>query len=112
MLGPTASKVAASAVLLLVPAIGTKSLRGSIAENSPPPITSATIEANSLLVATLANGEVETHWLPKDVCERVVAELASGSKVSGIRSDGTRLPLERASCSLRNAQLDIPATTP
>ena len=112
MLGPTASKVAVSAVLLLLPAIGAKSSRGSVAESSPPPIASAAIEANSLLIATLANGEVETHWLPQGVCERVVAEMKFGSEVSGVRSDGTRLRLERASCSLRNAQLGIPATTP
>ncbi len=85
--------------------------RGSIAEVSPAPIASSggvDSGQSALLVATLANGTVETQWLPEEMCERVVLELRTGSAVAGVTADGTRLPIERANCSLRSAQLADP----
>lgn len=109
MFGPTASKVAVSAVLMLVPVIGAERMRGSVAEVSPAPLAGvAELSPSALLVATLANGEVETHWVPRQVCERVVSELRAGSTVAGVTEDGTRLTIARANCSLRSAQLTDP----
>jgi hypothetical protein len=107
MLGTTASKIAVSAVLMLVPVIGAEGWRGSVAEVSPPPLagTEADAGTSALLVATLTNGNVETHWVPRQVCERVVSELRAGSTVAGVTEDGTRLTIARANCSLRSAKL-------
>jgi hypothetical protein len=69
---------------------------------------SAHTEAKSLLVATLANGEIQRHWLPQTICERIVSQLQAGSKISAITSEGTVVNIERANCSLRNSQLTFP----
>ena len=70
-----------------------------------PAEQSARTEANSLLVATLANGEIQLHWLPQRICERIVSQLHAGSKISAITSEGTVVNIDRANCSLRNSQL-------
>ena len=75
----------------------------------PPPLRSARADTNSLLVATLTNGEIQAHWLPKQICERIVSELRAGSKISAISSDGTAFDIARANCSLRNSQLGFPS---
>ena len=105
MIGTIASKITAAAALLLVSAISAETLRGSIAEISPPPIAPVDPNPDAMLVATMTNGEIETHWLPRKVCERVASELRAGSRVSGTRQDGTQMFISRANCSLRNAQL-------
>ena len=74
-----------------------------------PPRQSARTDANSLLVATLANGEIQPHWLPQPICERIVSQLHAGSKISAITLDGAVVNIERANCSLRNSQLGFPS---
>src|SRR4029078_8482480 len=37
---------------------------------------------------------------PSGVCERVASEIGAVSSVAGVRSDGTKLAIQRARCSL------------
>jgi hypothetical protein len=76
-----------------------------------PPLRIARADTDSLLIATLSNGEIQSHWLQQPICERIVSELRAASKVSAISSDGTVLNIERANCSLRNSQLGFPVAS-
>jgi hypothetical protein len=105
MFGTTASKVAASLAAVTIPALGVGIVGGSVAAIPPPPSINTGLDPNVLLVATLANGQLETHWLPRKVCSQIVAALRAGNTVAGIRFDGTRMMIDRANCSLRSAQL-------
>jgi hypothetical protein len=73
-----------------------------------PPRQSVRADADSLLVATLENGEIQSHWLPQLICERIVSQLHAGRKISAISFDGTVANIEKANCSLRNSQLNFP----
>ena len=105
MFGTTASKVTTLLVVVIMLALGAGIVSGSVAAIPPPPSIRAGIDPNALLVVTLANGEIETHWLLRQVCDRIVSAVRAGNTVAGVRSDGTRMMIDRANCSLRSAQL-------
>jgi hypothetical protein len=62
-------------------------------------------EGEALLVATLNSGEIEMHWIPPALCERIASELAAGSSVSGVRIDGTKVFVAKANCSVGRMKL-------
>ena len=62
-------------------------------------------ESNSLLLATLSSGEIEFHWLPHAICERVALEVAARSLVWGVRFDGSRVLVSSAQCRPGNSEL-------
>ena len=105
MFGTTASKLTASLAVVIMPALGAGIVGGSVATIPPPPSIDGGVDPNVLLVAALANGETETHWLPRKVCNQIVSALRAGNTVAGVRFDGTRMMIDRANCSLRSAQL-------
>jgi len=105
LFGSTISKLAVSGALLAAPLVAAVNYNGSIADVSPLPPIAGPHETDALLVATLADGNIETQWLPRRVCEQITSELRAKAVVTSLRSDGTRLQIAQANCSLRNAQL-------
>jgi hypothetical protein len=53
-----------------MPALGAGIISGSVAAIQPPPSINGAVDPNVLLVATPANGEIETHWLPPKVSNK------------------------------------------
>ncbi|WP_045836674.1 hypothetical protein [Hyphomicrobium sp. 99] len=99
MLGTTASKIVAS-VVLIASATSTASLPTK-PDYSSRQDTPVALDSASLLVATLQNGEIQTQWMPRDVCEHVVSAVLSGDAVAGVRADGVKVFIARANCSTR-----------
>jgi hypothetical protein len=106
MFGATASKLIASLVLVVATAGATANGGRSI------PMAAALIEkpvvpANtSLLVATMANGQLEMTWVPRAVCDQVSASVAAGNSVAGVRPDGVRIYISEANCSTPRVDLE------
>ncbi|MBY0559168.1 hypothetical protein [Hyphomicrobium sp.] len=96
MFGSTASKVVAS-VVLVASASGTASLPVKPEQSASREIPVA-LDDRSLLVATLANGDLQTQWMSRDVCERIEASVISGDAVAGVRADGVKVYIARANC--------------
>lgn len=106
MLGTTASKVAASVILVAASAGGTAGLRVAAPNNSAPRDIPVALDKTSLLVATLANGELQTQWMPREACERVASAVAAGNGVAGVRPDGVKVYIARANCSTRRIEVN------
>ena len=106
MYGTTASKVAASVVLVAASAGGTAGLRVATSYDSAPREIPVALDNISLLVVTLANGELQTQWMPRDACERVASAVVAGDGVAGMRSDGVKVYIARANCSTRRIQVN------
>lgn len=108
MLGSTASKVVAS-VVLVASAGGTASLpvkpEYPVSRDTP-----VALDNRSLLVATLANGDLQTQWMSRDVCEHIAASVVSGDAVAGVRADGVKVYIARANCSTRRVAVHSSAT--
>jgi len=64
------------------------------------------LDSTSMLVATLANGEIERHWMARDACERIASAVAAGDGVAGVRDDGVRVFIAKANCSTRRIEVD------
>ncbi len=106
MLGTTASKVAASVVLVAASASGTAGLRVTAPNNAAPREIPVTLDKISLLVATLASGEVQTQWMPRETCEQIASAVVQGNSVAGVREDGVRVYISRANCSTRRIEVN------
>jgi hypothetical protein len=109
MLGTTASKVAASVILVAASAGGTAGLKLATPDSFATRDTPVALDSTSLLVATLANGTIETQWMRRDLCERVASAVAAGDQVAGSRADGVRIYITRANCSTRRVPVNSPA---
>ncbi len=100
MFGTTASKLVTSAFLVAVSAGGMASADKSASASAPNnPEVPIALSDNSLLVATLANGEIQSQWMSTEACERVSAAVGARTGVAGVRSDGVRITIARANCS-------------
>jgi hypothetical protein len=108
MLGSTASKIVAS-VVLIASAGGTASLPVKPEYYASREIPVA-LDNRSLLVATLVNGDLQTQWMPRDVCEHIAAAVISGDAVAGVRADGVKVYIARANCSTRRVAVRSSAT--
>jgi hypothetical protein len=98
--GQSVLKAANLAVLALLP------IGSDISKDRAESLTSGfRHEGEALLVATMNSGEIETHWMPQALCERIASELAAGSSVSGVRIDGTRVFVAKANCSFGRMKL-------
>jgi hypothetical protein len=99
MFGTTASKLAASFVLVAATAGGTAGVGKSIlseGSSSAAPVVPAKV---SLLVATLANGAIEMQWMSREACEGVESAVAASNGVAGVREDGVKVYIAQANCS-------------
>jgi len=105
MFSTTAPKLMASAFVILASASGFAGVDKSTAASPKNQEIPVTLDSNSLLVATLANGEIQTHWMSRVACERVEAAVASGDGVAGVRPDGVRIYIAQANCSTRRIQV-------
>jgi hypothetical protein len=105
MLSTSASKVFVSAFVVLASVGGHTKVEKTVAE------IPVTLDETSLLVATLANGEIERHRMGNVDCERVVSAIAAREFVTGVRDDGVRLTIVRANCSTRRVLVGHTATT-
>ncbi|RUP09043.1 hypothetical protein [Hyphomicrobium sp.] len=108
MFGTTASKIVAS-VVLIASASGTVGLPTK-PDHSSHQETPVALDSKSLLVATLENGEIQTQWMPRDVCEHVASAVHSGDLVAGVRADGVKVYISRANCSTRRVPVDASKT--
>ncbi len=99
MFGTTASKFAASFVLVAATAGGTAGVGKSILSDHTSNAAPVVPAKNSLLVATLANGALEMQWMSREACEEVASAVASGNGVAGVRGDGVKVYIDRANCS-------------
>jgi hypothetical protein len=107
MLSTSASKAAASAFLILASGSGLAGVEKSTANSrtifAEVPIA---LDSTSMLVATLANGEIERHWMTREACERSASAVAAGEAVSGVLEDGVRITIASANCSTRRVEVD------
>ncbi len=108
MFGTTAPKIVAS-VVLIASASGTAGLPTK-PDHSSSQETPVALDSRSLLVATLQNGEIQTQWMPRDVCEHVASAVHSGDLVAGVREDGVKVFIARANCSTRRVPVDANKT--
>ncbi|WP_024275627.1 MULTISPECIES: hypothetical protein [unclassified Hyphomicrobium] len=105
------TKLVASAFIVLASASGIAGVSTSAPDALKPQNIPIALDNNSLLVATLANGEIQTHWMPRTACEQVEAAVASGDAVAGIRPDGVSVYIAKANCSTRRIEVDPAAVT-
>jgi hypothetical protein len=105
MLSTTASKFVVSAVIVLASASGFAGVDKSSPTAVRPHEVPVALDVNSLLVATLANGDIQTQWMPRETCERVEAAVATRDNVAGVSADGTRSPITKANCSTRRIEI-------
>ncbi|WP_325025104.1 hypothetical protein [Hyphomicrobium sp.] len=100
MFSSTALKILGSVVLIACASSSSTSLpaKPSQAYSEDNPVA---LDSTSLLVATLQNGEIETQWMPRDVCEHVVSAVLAGNTVAGVRADGVKVYIAQANCSTR-----------
>ncbi|MFT3730381.1 MAG: hypothetical protein QM780_03000 [Hyphomicrobium sp.] len=111
MFSTTVPKLAASAFVVLASASGVAGIAKTTSVSGDAQGISIGLDDNSLLVATLANGEVETHWMTRAGCERVASAVGAGQTVSGVRADGVRISITEANCSTRRVQIINPDRT-
>jgi hypothetical protein len=104
MFSTTASKLVASAFVVVASASGLSGAAKSPALQDQRAEVPVTLDSTSLLVATLADGEVQTHWIPTATCEHVASAVASGESVAGVRADGVRVFVAKANCSTRRIE--------
>ncbi|MET0639160.1 MAG: hypothetical protein ABWZ19_03990 [Hyphomicrobium sp.] len=105
MFGTTVLKYAASVVLVAATA-GTGNVEYSPSAAAPREEVPVALDSSSLLVATLADGAVQTHWMSRVACERVAEAVAAGNSVAGVRGDGVKIYIVRANCSTRQVPVD------
>jgi hypothetical protein len=106
MFGTTALKLAASIILVAASASGPAGFRVATSYSPTPREIPVALDDTSLLVATLATGELQTQWMPRDACERVASAVVAGDGVAGIRSDGVKVYITRANCSTRRIEVN------
>lgn len=105
------TKLVASAFVVLASASGIAGVSTSAPDALKPQNIPIALDNNSLLVATLANGEIQTHWMSRTACEQVEAAVASGDAVAGVRPDGVSVYIAKANCSTRRIEVDPAAVT-
>ncbi|MET1046802.1 MAG: hypothetical protein ABWX70_08890 [Hyphomicrobium sp.] len=105
MFGTTVLKYAVSVVLVAATAGGTGNVEYSPSA-APREEVPVALDSSSLLVATLADGAVQTHWMSRVACERVAEAVAAGNSVAGVRGDGVKIYIVRANCSTRQVPVD------
>lgn len=105
------TKLVASTFIVLASASGIAGVGTPTPDASKPQGIPVVLDNNSLLVATLANGEIQTHWMSRAACEQVEAAVASGDAVAGVRPDGVRIYIAQANCSTRRIEADPAAVT-
>lgn len=107
MLSTSASRVFASAFVVLASASGLASVQKPAPNSrSHLPEIPVALDGTSMLVATLATGEIERYWMARDACERVASAVAAGETVAGVRKDGVRVTFASANCSTRRVEVD------
>ncbi|MFA5958468.1 hypothetical protein [Hyphomicrobium sp.] len=106
MFGTTVLKFAGFAFVVLASASGIAGVDKTTATHPKNLEIPVALDSNSLLVATLANGEIETHWMARDDCERVASVVESGGYVAGVRPDGVRMTITQANCSTRRIEVN------
>lgn len=99
------TKLVASAFVVLASASGIAGVSTSTPDTQKVQGVPVALDNNSLLVATLANGEIQTHWMSRVACEQVEAAVASGDAVAGVGSDGVRIYISQANCSTRRIEV-------
>jgi hypothetical protein len=99
MFSTTASKFVASMFLVAVSASGLTGVDKRAPTIQEPHEVPVALASNSLMVATMANGEIQTQWMPRGTCERAEQAVAAGRAVAGIRSDGVSVFIAHANCS-------------
>ncbi len=99
MFSTTASKLVACVFLVAVSASGTAGVQKFAPTGAASRDVPVVLSSNSLLVATLANGEIQTQWMSTSACERAASAVLSGNGVAGVRSDGVRVYIARINCS-------------
>ncbi|RUP00520.1 hypothetical protein [Hyphomicrobium sp.] len=106
MYGATASKLITSLVLVVAAAGGPASgEKTSEAARIQKPVVPA---STSLLVATMADGQLEMEWVPREICEQVSSSVAAGDAVAGVRPDGVRVYIAKANCSTPRVDPEAP----
>ncbi len=106
MFGTTASKLAASVLLVATSATGVARVDQRASTESKRLEAPVVLDSTSLLVATLQNGELQTQWMPRDACEQVASAVAAGDHVAGVRQDGVKIYIARANCSTRRVEAE------
>lgn len=106
MFSTTVTKLVTSTFVILASASGIAGVNKSTSDVSKNQQMPVTLDSTSLLVATLADGEIQTHWMPREACERVEAAVAAGDGVAGVRPDGVRVYITQANCSTRRIEVD------
>lgn len=104
MFSTTAAKLSGSVLLVMTAASGAAHDRQWMPSESSRPESPVVLDRSSLLVATLANGEIQSQWMSTTACERVASAVAAGDAVAGLRSDGVRVYISRANCSTRRVE--------
>lgn len=99
-------KLVASALVVLASASSVAGVDKSGLGSSQASEIPVALDSNSLLVATLANGEIETQWMSREACEHVASAVAAGDGVAGVRPDGVRIYIAQANCSTRRIQVE------
>jgi hypothetical protein len=99
MFSTTASKLVASMLLVATSAGGMADADKTAPASRGPHEIPVLLASNSLMVATMANGDIQTQWIPRDACERVERAVAAGRAVAGVRSDGVSVFIAHANCS-------------
>ncbi|HML28818.1 MAG TPA: hypothetical protein PKE16_08275 [Hyphomicrobium sp.] len=100
------TKLVASALVVLASAssvAGVDKSGSGLPKASEIPVA---LDSNSLLVATLANGEIQTQWMSREACEHVASAVTAGDGVAGVRQDGVRIYIAQANCSTRRIEVD------
>ena len=98
----TIAKFGASVVFIAATA---NSTLGSFNEPVLAADVSVALEGQSLLVATLTNGETQMQWMSRSACEAVASAVARGQLAAGVRQDGVRIYISQANCSTRRVQV-------
>ena len=101
MFSSTALKILGSVVLIACASSSSTSLPAKPSDQAFREDNPVALDSTSLLVATLHNGEIETQWMPRDVCEHVVSSVLAGNTVAGVRADGVKVYIAQANCSTR-----------
>lgn len=109
MFSSTALKILGSVVLIACASSSSTSLPAksgqSLREDNP-----VALDSKSMLVATLQDGQIETQWMPRDVCEYIASAVLAGDAVAGVRADGVKVYIARANCSTRRVSVSAAQT--
>jgi hypothetical protein len=106
MLSTSVSKILASAFVILASASGMAGVDKSSTNDRKSVEIPVALDSTSLLVATLASGDIERQWMTREACEHVASAVAAGESVAGVRADGVSITIARANCSTRRIEID------